>query len=110
MDARNVRNLVIANPAAPLAAPSRLIAMPTPDPLPPDPRLFPTALSRPALLVGVILLGGSALGCQNKPPLRITHAPTYSYMHDADARAEVELWPDVPTAAGYDVISISERK
>lgn len=73
-------------------------------------RLTTTRLVRVAVCLGVTAWCGVTFGCQRTQPLRVTHAPTYSYMHDADARAEVALWPEVTTAAGYDVITVSERE
>ena len=36
------------------------------------------------------------LGCGTAPAERLSHAPTYSYLNDAEARAEIDLWPAVP--------------
>lgn len=66
--------------------------------------------SRTLAVACLAALGLSAVGCAETRTLRESHAPTYSYMHDADARAEVDLWPQVPTAAGYEVVAISERE
>ena len=62
----------------------------------------------PAL--GLVLVAGLGTGCQAKQTLRATHAPTYSYIHDPEALAEVELWPEMTTVSGYEVISVSERE
>ncbi|MEM9419053.1 MAG: hypothetical protein AAGA25_08410 [Planctomycetota bacterium] len=46
-----------------------------------------------SLVVALGLLGSLSVGCTTEPTVRISHAPTYSYLQDPDARAAVELWP-----------------
>ncbi|MEM9883886.1 MAG: hypothetical protein AAF800_13320 [Planctomycetota bacterium] len=57
---------------------------------------------RPRLnLVAALALAGlgvGPLGCSHRPTPRVTHAPTYSYLRDAEALAEVDLWPVAPFA------------
>ncbi|MEM9882144.1 MAG: hypothetical protein AAF800_04415 [Planctomycetota bacterium] len=50
----------------------------------------------PALALAA--LGLTAVGCSHRPTPRVTHAPTYSYLQDAEALAEIDLWPVTPLA------------
>lgn len=52
-----------------------------------------TKLATLSLTVILGLLGSGSVGCAGSAPVRVSHAPTYSYMQDADARAEIDLWP-----------------
>jgi len=58
-------------------------------------RLFCTA----SVILTLGFCGLATGGCSSKPSVRISHAPTYSFMNDPDARAEVELWPAMPGEA-----------
>lgn len=52
-----------------------------------------TKLATLSLTVILGLVGSVSVGCAGSPTVRVSHAPTYSYMQDADARAEIDLWP-----------------
>jgi len=69
----------------------------------------PTLARRLTLSVGLAVLGLASVGCAQQRPPRVTLAPTYSYVHDADALAEVERWPEVPTAVGGRVAIVEQE-
>lgn len=41
----------------------------------------------------------AAGGCAPTPTARVSHPPTYSYVHDPVAAAEVASWPDMQASA-----------
>ncbi|MBB6431282.1 hypothetical protein [Algisphaera agarilytica] len=49
-----------------------------------------------SLVLALGLFGSLGVGCTSAPTIRISHAPTYSYLQDPEARAAVELWPALP--------------
>lgn len=65
---------------------------------PPQPHRqdFPPGL---LALAGLALLCVVTAGCTTHAPPRLSHAPTYSYHHDPDARLSVERWAAVSEIA-----------
>ncbi|MEM9914400.1 MAG: hypothetical protein AAF911_05520 [Planctomycetota bacterium] len=55
---------------------------------------------RTLAVMACVLAAWTATGCGTAPTIRISHAPTYSYLQDPEARAEIELWPAIPGEAG----------
>ncbi len=62
--------------------------------------MMPAGLLPSSLMLAVVLCGLASVGCSESQSIRISHAPTYSYLQDPDAMAEVALWPSVPGSPG----------
>ena len=62
--------------------------------------LFSAPTSRPsAAALAVCLAALLSVGCTARPAARASHAPTYSYVHDPLAAAEVASWPQMQASA-----------
>lgn len=84
-------------PPLPLRRQRPSLILPTPNL--PEPPMPPRTLIATAALASVALLGTLG-GCSQRPTPRVSIAPTYSYMHDETAMAEIELWPQPYVAEG----------
>lgn len=71
---------------------------------------MPTRLLTSSLILAVGLCGLASVGCGESRSVRISHAPTYSYLQDPDALAEVALWPSAPEAtASHDLLAARDE-
>lgn len=56
-------------------------------------------LRRVSAVAALALLCVAVVGCSSRTAPRLSHAPSYSYHQDPDARAAVEHWASVSRSA-----------